>query len=136
MDIAWRLVYQIIHEFEPVKAHMIKNGKAAEIETFLMKSIPDHLAQRKEADPYRRIDMSNVFRVIVFLGPSPRFREFCLTESWLEQIIKSPTDVMAIVELLKSFDNQVEVLAMVCQFAHESKQGALYQIVIQKLLES
>jgi hypothetical protein len=136
MDIAWRMVHQIIREFEPMKAHMIKNGNAVVIEEFLMKSIPEHLAQRNETERYGSIDMSNFFRVIAFNGPSAGLREFCLGEGWLEKIIKSVTDVMAIVELLRSFDNQEQVLAIIQRFADEDGKCELFEVVIQKLLES
>jgi hypothetical protein len=41
---------------------------------------------------------------------------------------------MAIVELLKSFDDQEQVLAIIQNFADEAGKGELFEVVIQKLL--
>jgi ubiquitin C-terminal hydrolase len=134
-DTVWGLWLRIFCEFESIKAFAIETGKIETIQSWLMKTIPEFAAKR-EHDFYHFVDFSNFFRLLAYCGSTPEMRDFCLREEWLENVLRSQTDVIAILELLKSFEDQEKVLAAIQDFAERPGKADLYSVLIERLLPS
>jgi hypothetical protein len=134
MDIGWSLLHRIMTEFDPMRVHMIENRLAKQTEDFLMRKIPQCMANQKNPGLYTSLDFTHLLKVIVVCHPSQEFCAFCLNPVFLEGIIRSKTDLMAIVELLKAFEDQRRVLHTIQECASSTGKADLYEVIIQKLV--
>jgi hypothetical protein len=131
MDAGWGLVFRIMTEFEQIRAHIIESDLRKLPEAFIMNRMAD---LRKSPGTWATADFTHLFKVIVLCKPSQELCTFCLNEERLENVIRSKTDLMAIVELLKAFENTERVIQMIGECGSRPGKGELYEVILQKLV--
>jgi hypothetical protein len=140
-DQCFGLVLRVVREVEEGRRQMVDGGQCQRLHKFVMKDFPGFVEAKKkagvkEAELYAGTNWSNCLRVLAALPTTRELRTFCLTAEWLDRMLDTQTELMAVVELLKSFENGQEVVTVLTGLADRPGKAGTFTVLITKLIDS
>jgi ubiquitin C-terminal hydrolase len=140
-DQCFGLVLRIVREVEEGRRQMVEMGHCQRLQKFVMNDFPAFVEARKkagvkEAEFYAETSWSNCLRVLAALPATPELRTFCLAAEWLDRMLSSQTELMAVVELLRSFENRQEVVSVLTGLAGRPGKADTFTLLITNLIDS